>query len=198
MKVKFRIRVRFKNRVMVKVAFRVTFKIRVMDRFKDTFRIRVAFRVRFKMKVKFRVRVRFKSRVRVRVAFRVKFYSQWERKIISRHLWGIDKAIPTCRIKYFCKGLSKNLTLIKHIVLHCLYLTLVTDSAILEALDKTLLVIISFVAGEVHQYDECRKEYQYPLGVGTGTIPDNVFWASSSNRKRPAYNARLGDPTGEC
>ncbi|XP_041371694.1 neurexin-4-like [Gigantopelta aegis] len=49
---------------------------------------------------------------------------------------------------------------------------------------------------EVHIYDECPKEYQFPLGVGSGRIKDDAFWASSSNKKRPPHNARLGDPTG--
>ncbi|XP_071101429.1 neurexin-4-like [Haliotis cracherodii] len=57
-------------------------------------------------------------------------------------------------------------------------------------------ITVSERSRDVYQYDECRAEYQEPLGVASGKIPDGAMWSSTNNNKRPASRARLNDPTG--
>ncbi|GFS11689.1 contactin-associated protein like 5-4 [Elysia marginata] len=62
-----------------------------------------------------------------------------------------------------------------------------------------LLVFICFMSSvtaelrkEVHEYGDCKGSYQKPVGVQDGRIPNNAMTASSSNSKRPPWQARVG------
>ncbi|KAK7092596.1 neurexin-4-like isoform X2 [Littorina saxatilis] len=48
----------------------------------------------------------------------------------------------------------------------------------------------------VHEYEDCRGQYQQPVGIASGAIPNSAMTASTSLTKREPWNARLYDTAG--
>ena len=59
-------------------------------------------------------------------------------------------------------------------------------------------VLFSVFEESVHEYEDCRGQYQQPVGIASGLISDAAITSSSFLKRREPWTGRLYDVAGEC